>query len=434
MRKTLHPSTRTDNGGRGQHATGRLATSTAPPSRKKRLLLLAPQPFFEGRGTPIAVLYVLKVMSRLDVQVDLVTFPVGEPVELPGLRTFRVGRALPIRHVPVGLSLRKVVLDVLLVLTALRLLRAGSYDWIHAVEEAAIPAAIARRIFKTPVLYDMASSLPEQLGKHRWLATSSAQRVLCAIERWLLRSVDKIVCSAGLKSYVQQTPGAAPVEEWIFPGRGADVPPDDVARLRQQLKIADSARVVVYTGTFTAYQGLDLLTAAAERVQAKMPDVIFVLVGASGGDAEALGPRPWLRLMPREPRQQIDRYLALAEIAVSPRRCGANLPLKVFDYMAAGKAIVATDCAAHRAVLDDSRARLVPATPDAFAEAIVELLGSRHSARRLAQAARAYTEAHCTFDAFVELVARVYDHWLSSEVAKGRHAPPTVRPGRLSSA
>ena len=73
----------------------------------RRILVVAPQPFYEDRGTPIALRQVLQAASELGYRVDLLTFPVGSDVDLPGLTTIRAGNPLGVRSVPVGLSLRK---------------------------------------------------------------------------------------------------------------------------------------------------------------------------------------------------------------------------------------------------------------------------------------------------------------------------------------
>ena len=61
-------------------------------------------------------------------------------------------------------------------------------------------------------------------------------------------------------------------------------------------------------------------------------------------------------VLPRQPRCRMAAFTELASVLVSPRSHGSNFPLKIFDYLAAGKPIVATDVPAHRAVLDNSLA------------------------------------------------------------------------------
>src|SRR5215207_10604066 len=130
----------------------------------RRILVVAPQPFYEDRGTPIAVRQVLQALAELGRTVDLLTFPVGEDVELPGLRIIRSGNPMGYTRVPIGLSLRKIVLDIPLTWAMRRLMMSGQYSCIHAVEEAAFPAAVLASRQGVPLLYDMQSSLAEQLG------------------------------------------------------------------------------------------------------------------------------------------------------------------------------------------------------------------------------------------------------------------------------
>ena len=93
---------------------------------------------------------------------------------------------------------------------------------------------------------------------------------------------------------------------------------------------------------------------------------------------------------------------------ISARHSGANLPLKIFEYMASGKAIVATDIPAHRTVLDHKRAFLVGADMNEISNAIIKLVRDRKQAKSIGAAARAYAEENFSWESFVEIVKRSY--------------------------
>jgi len=169
------------------------------------VLLVAPEPFYEDRGTPIAVRSVLEALSELRYQVDLLTYPVGQAVEIEGLRILRSANPFQIRHVPVGLSLRKILLDGTMVPALWRRLRRERYYCIHAVEEAAFPAVVLGRYYGVPVIYDMQSSLPEQMVKYRALRGRRVQALLRRCETWLLHRADAVVSSADLLQKVSET-------------------------------------------------------------------------------------------------------------------------------------------------------------------------------------------------------------------------------------
>src|SRR5919197_756773 len=79
-----------------------------------RILMIAPEPFFEPRGTPFSEFHRIRALVELGHTVDLVTYPFGHDVSLPGLRVFRSARPPFMNGVGIGPSWRKLPLDVLL--------------------------------------------------------------------------------------------------------------------------------------------------------------------------------------------------------------------------------------------------------------------------------------------------------------------------------
>ncbi|HEX6474289.1 MAG TPA: glycosyltransferase, partial [Candidatus Limnocylindria bacterium] len=128
-----------------------------------KILVLAPHPFFQARGTPLAVRTVLEFLSARGHQVDVLTLHEGEDLTIPGCRIFRIPRLPGIRNVRAGFSFKKVACDAVMVVECLRMVRRIRYDLIHAVEESAFIAALASAVSGIPYIYDMDSSLAEQL-------------------------------------------------------------------------------------------------------------------------------------------------------------------------------------------------------------------------------------------------------------------------------
>ena len=125
--------------------------------------MIAPEPFLEPRGTPFSEFHRIRALSALGHQIDLVTYPFGQSVSMPGLRVFRSPRPPFIRHVKIGPSLAKIPLDALLTLSAIRRVLVGRYDAIHSHEEGGLIGVVLAALLRVPHLYDMHSSLPEQL-------------------------------------------------------------------------------------------------------------------------------------------------------------------------------------------------------------------------------------------------------------------------------
>jgi glycosyltransferase involved in cell wall biosynthesis len=160
-------------------------------------------------------------------------------------------------------------------------------------------------------------------------------------------------------------------------------------------------------------------------VLAAHPDVVFVLVGATQDSDLADDARVHelvedgrLRILPRQDRHTIPSFLAMADVLVSPRSYGDNVPLKVFDYMAAGKPIVATDIKAHRAVLDHDCAVLVEVAGPSLAGGIVRVLQDGSLAETLAERALLNSGRGGRGETFDRVLASVY-----GRVCSGARAP-----------
>ncbi|MBF6592206.1 MAG: glycosyltransferase, partial [Ktedonobacterales bacterium] len=118
-----------------------------------RILMVAPEPFFQPRGTPFSVFHRARALGRLGHEIDLVTYPIGEAVSLPRVRIIRSGRVPFLRRVKIGPSLAKIPLDALLLVRTVGMLLRHRYDCIHTHEEAGLFGAILSRVFRLPHIY-----------------------------------------------------------------------------------------------------------------------------------------------------------------------------------------------------------------------------------------------------------------------------------------
>lgn len=398
----------------GENSVERVVAGSDPGAVDGRVLIVAPQPFYEDRGTPIAVRQVLQALSEIGYEIDVLTYPVGQSIRIPGVRYLRVANPLRFRSVPIGFSLKKLILDAIMFVKLTMLLRQRHYACVHAVEEAAFLAVLAARRRGLPVIYDMQSSMPEQLARHPLLGLGPLPRLWRAAEAWLIRRADLIVSSAGLADRVSGIAPGAWIREWHY---ATPVnPAGNGALVRERFGIEPDERVVLYTGNFEDYQGLSLFISAMPSVLSRVPNAVFLLVGANGHHTdmarrrlEALMPDRAYRLVPRQPREAISDFLALADVVVSPRTRGSNLPIKVLEYLAAGRAIVATEIPAHRSVLNEQRAVLVEARTEALARAIATLLEDPERVRQLEAAASRFARDHLSWSDFVGAVGGIYD-------------------------
>jgi glycosyltransferase involved in cell wall biosynthesis len=379
-----------------------------------RILIVTPQPFFEDRGTPIAVRYVARALGDLGVDTDILAFPVGRDVELPRSRIRRCANPLGLRSVPIGFSWRKIAMDLSLWRAFARRVATGRYAIVHAVEEAAYIAALLCPRYRQPFIYDMASAIPLELQHKLLFRNAMARRFMQSVERRVFERARHVVCSAGLADYVRARSPTVAVSEWRFPAHMARVDAEQVASLRRRLQIPPRNRVLMYCGNFARYQGVDLLVDAFHLVRRRNSRLSLVCVGATEPEIRDWSARCASRgldrvhFVKRQRREQMPCYLQLADCLISPRTAGRNLPLKLFDYMASGKPIIATRGSPHQPLLNDGRALLSEPTPEGLADTIESTLNSPGEAQAAGQRALHYAAQHLNWDGFVQLVRDIY--------------------------
>jgi glycosyltransferase involved in cell wall biosynthesis len=384
-----------------------------------RILMIAPQPFFQPRGTPFSELYRARALTELGHQVDMVTYPIGDDVSMPGLRIHRTLPVPGLRRVRIGPSFAKVVLDALVFGSSLLRLLLRRYDLLDCHEEAGFMGVVFARAFGVPLLYDMHSSLPEQLSNFEFSRNRLLRRLFDGIERVTVRGSDAVlvVCPylKGVVSRIDRDKPCFVVENSPLAESEVELSEEETRRTRRELGLEDSF-VVLYTGTFEAYQGLHLLYDAVRIVAANAPASKLLLVGGSHFQVDKArrevahrGLEQRVVFAGQRPPSEMPRYLALGDVLVSPRSLGTNTPLKIYSYLRSGKPIVATRLLTHTQVLDDETAALTEPTPEAFAEAILDLASDPERRGRLGAAARRLSDDRYSYERYLEKTREVIE-------------------------
>jgi glycosyltransferase involved in cell wall biosynthesis len=389
-----------------------------------RVLFLAPQPFFEVRGTPLAVLHMVRALGTLGHKVDLLTYPQGEPVPVAGVRHLRSLR-LPVGRVKAGASLAKMALDVPLVMEAALRLAFGRYDVVHAIEEAAHLVAPFARLLRVPLVMDVDSSIPDQLRYSGFATRGPVLWLAEGLEGYALRHAAAVVtvCTS-LTEGVKRRVGDATVfqvEDPPLADRSELPAGEPVAELRRELGLS-SRPVVLYSGNFEPYQGVEMLVDASPLV----PGAQFLFMGGEPAEidtlrarARGLGSEERCVFSGKRPPSQLPVFLAAADLLASPRNKGENTPFKVFTYLASGRPLVATRIPSHTQLLSDETAFLAEPTAEGLAAGIRSALESPEEARARAERAYALIQREYSPTRHREKVAAAY-----AEVERLARRPP----------
>ncbi len=385
--------------------------------RTARILMVAPVPVFTPRGTPIAILNRCKALSVLGHRVDLITYPIGEDVPVPNLRYLR-GPAIPgLTRVKVGPSLAKLPLNAGVLATLLRHLRRGRYDVLHTHEEAGLFGAWLHRRAGIPHVHDLHNDLAMATENYGYSARHPFVRCASWLEgRIISTAATTIVIYPDLAALVHRHAPSTPVHVVHNVPFEPPADPPLVEELRRTWAPAGEP-LVVYTGTLEPYQGIDVLLKgfAATRPASDGPAPRLIVVGGRDAQIAELRPRAAdLGVGDRvvftglRPPGEIPSCMAAADVLVSARSTGSNIPLKIYSYLRAGKPIVATDIPSHTQVLDGTTAMLVDYSPAALAAGLTKVLSDPALRRELGAAAARLAADRYSPTAYLREVAGCY--------------------------
>jgi len=377
-----------------------------------KILMISPEPIFEPRGTPLSIVGRLKALSDMGHRVDLITYPIGKDIHLPGLKIDRIPRIPGIRKIQIGPSLKKIPLDIcLMIKTVIRLFK-EHYDLIHTHEEAGFWGMVVSRIFKIPHMYDMHSSLPQQLFNFQFTNSKMIIQIFEMLERWVLKYAQCVITICpDLYAYVEKyfpEKGSVLIENVV--DYGMIFNEDDIsAQIYENLNLRGK-KVILYTGTFEPYQGLDLMIESAGRVIQKVKSAVFIF---AGGNPDQVGfYRNKIRSMDQMnnkfiftgqvPPQEIASYIRCADVLLSPRIAGTNTPLKIYSYLRSGVPIVATRLLTHTQVLNDEVAVLVEPTPEDLAQGILSVITDTKRAKSLRAKSVRLIEKKYSYQTYLE--------------------------------
>jgi len=305
-----------------------------------------------------------------------------------------------------------IQLRVLLRLLAARLLGKPTVLYVRYHPFTPLPTIVAR-ILRIPSLLEVNGALDDFV--EIWSPPKPVASIVLKTIAPCLRAASTVIAVAEeLADHVQEDFGIGRDNLHVVDnGVNTDLfRPLDAAQCRMKLGLKQDARVVTFVGTLSVYQGLDTLLAACEKlVLAEGPDVTTLIVGdgALREDVERTIREKALEscviLVGRVPLEDVPQYVCAGDVCVAPfaecvSTAGGFSPLKVYEYMACAKAVVASDFSCFSSVLSEGPCGLVtePGNATALSQALIRLLENPAEAEQMGRRGRELVEKRFTWD------------------------------------
>ncbi len=322
--------------------------------RTYRVAMVVASPYPANHGTPAAIREASEALAQQGHAVHIVTYHAGQegPPPVSGITIHRIRDWGFSRKMVVGPTAQKPLLDLLLVRRLCQVIRAEKIDLIHAHNyEGALVGYLAKKWTGRPLLYNAVNTMGSELAGYNFIRPRFLAHLLARFLDWIVpRMADHVlVISEALSTFLTR--------QGIAPDRITTIPLGvvveqftgiDPAPVRAQLGIG-ARPLIVYTGVLDSFQGIDDLLKAMQFVAVRCPEAVLLIVGtiAKPQDLlhyrtriEVLGLQTQVILKTDQPFETVPPFLAAADVAVVPRSDCPGFPVKLLNYMAAGKAIV----------------------------------------------------------------------------------------------
>jgi glycosyltransferase involved in cell wall biosynthesis len=353
-----------------------------------KLIYLTTTPLPATTAHSIQIMYMCDAFVRTGHQVELVAPGIPGPLSADPFEYYDLPARFNVRRIgtlaPGAGSSRRLVSHLLYLWRAARYLRTQQYDTLYAREMGFAQISMFFRDYFLEV-----HALPRRAGflhRRKW---QRARGIVVITER-----LKELLAAEGVaEERLFVAPDGVDLDRFAVPTAREEA--------RRALELPREGRLVVYTGSLYGWKGVQTLARAAPLLP---PAVTTLFVGGSEKDAAAFRQQhadDRIRVIGHRPYHEVPLYLAAADVLVLPNSGHSAMsrhytsPLKLFEYMASGRPIVASDLPSLREILDEQAAVLVPSDDaNALANRINAVLEDACLATRLGDRARELAQAY----------------------------------------
>jgi glycosyltransferase involved in cell wall biosynthesis len=375
--------------------------------------MVAACPFPYPRGTPVRIYKLAEALAHRSHDVHVVTYHLGQAPQQVPFTIHRTPAIKTYQKTAPGPAYQKLLLlDVLLAAKLSQVLQQHDIELIHAHHyEGLLVARLAQLRDKRPLVYDAHTLLESELPFYGLALPRKGKKVLGYwLDRLLPKRATHIIT-------VTETIRRKLIANAKIPPQQVTTVPNGVEwehfAIDPGIQPVEGQKTLVFAGNLAPYQRVDLLLQAFRAVLNKRPDVRLHIISDSPFDryealAKTFAIQEHIDLL-RSDFERLPQLLAVADVALNPRTKCDGIPLKLLNYMAAGKAIVSFAGSAQSLNHGKTGWVVENENTSVFASAILHLLENPRLARTLGANARQQVISEYTWGKMAERAEAVYE-------------------------
>jgi glycosyltransferase involved in cell wall biosynthesis len=302
---------------------------------KKRILAISSTPFYTPKGSSLRVKSVIEKLVK-EYDVDLLTFPVGEDLQIKGLNILRVLPWFKPKLDVSKITLKRIFLDKFLLHNAFFKTIFGKYEIIHCedFEAASIGWFLSLFFWNKKYVYDLHNSIVDNLditGKSKLFL-----KIARFLESVVISRFDLIILNWNM---YKDIPSISKKKQFLFY--------DQTEVKEEKVDLPVKGKYLAYSGNFEKYQGIEEFLEVYKKANIEIP---LILVG----DSSKLTNIPQnVYQTGKLPITQSNYILKRALMALIPRTYGKQPGLKMIHHIMLGVPTLATDIEANRESLEN---------------------------------------------------------------------------------
>jgi len=390
--------------------------------KKLKIAMVAACPFPVAQGSQVYIEQMSTALAQKGHQVHLVCYHFGTHDEEFNFTVHRIPRITSYARFRAGPSLQKPFLDLLLTIKLWQVIKKEKIDIIHAHNyEAPLAGFIVRTVTGIPVVFNSHNVLSDELYTYFRLPVFKrlAQSVAHFLDNFIPKRADFCITVSEESIHFLLKKG-------VSPDRIAFIPPgidfknstiNDPREIRKKYNL-ESYPLITYTGNLDGYQNIEILFEAIKILSGILAEFTLLIITSSDHTqyqklAREMGIHRHIMFFTNPTFDQTRELLTACNITVSPRTSWSGFPIKLLNYMAAGKAIVASEGSAKG--IKHLHSGLVVKNGDSkgFAEGILQLIKQPELAYRLGVNAQKNAVETYSWDRIVHELEGIYKKVLS---------------------